>query len=101
MAFTQEQFNDAVMSGNVSTTHVDPRLQAGIFPIRSDEAAVLHDMGWSSGFGWRDEWDWWKGECEDADTPETRRALIEDLTVIRVARYRADQFVARHFRNQT
>lgn len=98
MAFSQEEFNDAVMGGNVSTTHTDPHIQAEIFPIRADEAAVLHDLGWSSGYGWMSEWDWWMGEENTSDHHMTKLSLISDLTAIRIARYRADQFVARHWK---
>lgn len=32
---------------------------AEIFPITQAEADALHSLGWSSGFGWRDKYDWY------------------------------------------
>jgi hypothetical protein len=55
----------------------------GIFPISDREANILHDLGWNSGFGWRDEWDWWRDKDPDAD--ETRIDLVRHVIAIREA----------------
>ena len=58
----------------------------GIFPITEREAAVLHDLKWSSGFGWRSEWDWWQGDDhETANSDETRLKLVHHVVTIRAA----------------
>jgi hypothetical protein len=74
----------------------------GIFPITRSEAAVLHDMGWSSGFGWATEWDWWKPIPTNAhgmanrDSSATKQDLYADLIAIRKARQAADDLVREH-----
>lgn len=59
----------------------------GIFPITEREAAVLHDLKWQSGFGWRDEWDWWPSGMphEATEYEAVRMRLVRDVLGIRAA----------------
>ena len=72
----------------------------GIFPIAKSEAAVLYELGWSSGFGWATEWDWWpNGEATEAgDSYDTRCRFAQTVLVIRRARDIADQRVVQAYR---
>ena len=58
----------------------------GIFPLQDREISILHDLGWNSGFGYRDEWDWWRGDAEpyrDPDNDTTRLLLMRHVLIIR------------------
>lgn len=74
----------------------------GIFPITESEADVLHDMGWSSGYAWATEWDWWKSSMDvdqkmaSREWDVTKRDLYADLIAIRKARQAADDLVREH-----
>jgi len=65
----------------------------GIFPITKRESEVLHDLGWQSGFGWKDEWDWWPQDAphSETDNPTVRARLVEHITMIRAFADRADK----------
>lgn len=77
--------------------------QETIFPISDSEAAVLHEMGWSSGFGWDTEWDWWRSgtphdeAMESRDKTSTQLHLIRCVFGIRAARREAEKIVLMHF----
>lgn len=81
----------------------DTRQQEDIFPISSNEAAALHDMGWSSGYGWRNQWDWWKSDMDEERAMDsrnwdcTKRDFYAALVAIRTARNAADEIVRQHF----
>lgn len=76
--------------------------QDGIFPITQSEAALLHDMGWSSGYGWDTEWDWWRSNLTGTialasrDTDQNKFELVRYVTAIRRAREEADKIVLHH-----
>ena len=67
----------------------------GIFPITAAEAAILYDLGWSSGYGWERDWDWWR-DGAPADDDATRIRLAEHITAIRVFRARSEAAVRAH-----
>ena len=62
-------------------------MSQGIFPITDREAAILHDLKWQSGFGWRDEWDWWPHDMEHefAEEEAVRLRLVRHVLSIRAA----------------
>lgn len=71
--------------------------EKGIFPVTDQEAEMLHDLGWSSGYGWENELDWWKGEyrfteCAHEDD-EVKAQFLNDLFLIRAAQKRAMEIV--------
>jgi|18_taG_2_1085343.scaffolds.fasta_scaffold29835_4 hypothetical protein len=78
--------------------------QEGVFPISDCESDVLHDLGWCSGFGWKEEWDWWhvdtpeEQHMESRDWDTTKLRLYEHIASIRQARKQADSIIANHFR---
>lgn len=78
----------------------------GVFPITEKEAAMLHDLGWSSGYGWATEWDWWRTAfaednndinvvMESREWEETRKHLVANLVFIRVVEEEAMALVRR------
>ena len=71
-------------------------MSEGVFPIERHEASLLHDLGWQSGFGWKDEWDWWPsgGTLEDRDDLDVRCRFVKHLLLIREARKAADSVAA-------
>jgi len=79
----------------------DTRQIEGIFPIEDSEAAQLHDIGWSSGYGWRNEWDWWwedqprDDHMESRDTDETKLRFLVHIKTIRAVRNAADELTAK------
>jgi hypothetical protein len=72
-------------------------MDAGIFPITEREAAVLHDLKWQSGFGWRDEWDWWPHDQDHtaADDESVRLMLIRHVLSIRASVRAAEDLALR------
>ena len=74
-----------------------------IFPIEEHESEILHQLGWSSGYGWRDEWDWWRTalpddkQMESRDWESTKELLLRHITILRRARKEADFVVRVHF----
>lgn len=62
---------------------------AECFPLTDDDAAGLHSLQWSSGFGWRDDpEEWWHTPSNGPDLPIThddRLAMrwLDDLGAIR------------------
>ena len=62
-------------------------MSQGIFPITEREAYILHDLKWQSGFGWRDEWDWWPHDmdCSVAEEEVVRLRLVRHVLSIRAA----------------
>ena len=59
-----------------------------IFPITEAESDALHALGWQSGFGWSDQFDWFRtpsaGPAEWVeDRPELRTMFLNDLSTVR------------------
>lgn len=73
-----------------------------VFPISEREADILHDLGWNSGFGWRDCWDWWHADNDIAssESDETKLRLMSHLVAIRAAVAAAEQLAANILRTQ-
>ena len=71
-------------------------MKDGIFPITEREADILHDLKWQSGFGWREEWDWWPHDREHESTMDeaVRLTLVRHVLSIR-ASVRAAEDLAR------
>lgn len=40
-------------------TKQGPTPAQNIFPITKDESVALHALGWNSGYGWADQFDWY------------------------------------------
>lgn len=72
-------------------------MEDGIFPLTEREAAVLHDLKWQSGFGWREEWDWWPHDMsvEAAEDETVRLRLVHHVTSIRAAVAAAEELAKR------
>lgn len=50
--------------------------------ITKEEAEILQDMGWSSGFGWENALDWWRENNYEScayDNYEVYKQLVTDL----------------------
>lgn len=67
----------------------------GLFPISESESRILHELGWNSGYGWQNEWDWWflNNPLDSRDDEETKLALIRHIAHIREFRDEADKAV--------
>ena len=50
-----------------------------LLPILKVEADLLHAEGWSSGYGWDEEWDWWWKDNHQSPAYENG-TVMEDLT---------------------
>lgn len=72
-----------------------------IFPISASEAEVLHQLGWCSGYGWEEEWDWWPdGNFELRDNSETHEKLIRQIMILRAFKEEATR-AAKHYIDAT
>lgn len=93
VCFTEQQARAVAAVLNSSENGGDHWDSGPIFPITKNEAEVLHSLGWESGFGWEDQWDWWiMGEGpSSAENADVRLRLVEHLTKIRHYRNRAAQ----------
>ncbi|MCG8670228.1 MAG: hypothetical protein MI867_12495 [Pseudomonadales bacterium] len=74
----------------------------GIFPIAELEAEVLHSLGWASGYGWENNFDWWlDGDgWESAKLEETKFKLIRHIMIIRQFRDESMLAAKKYIRNE-
>lgn len=57
----------------------------GMFPITAKERDFLHDLGWQSGYGWENEWDWWflNADFDRRDSIAIQCQFIEAVATLR------------------
>lgn len=71
-----------------------------IFPITQEEADLLHNLGWNSGYAWESNFDWWfkNDPCETSERTKTQMMLMEHIVTIREFRRRASLAAIEHIK---